>query len=159
MVVIGLLAGLMVLSRLWHTWTLPEGEPSALHGGGMAGAWKALDETWITFFQKKSIWMMLLVVFMYRFGEGFIERFGPLFLMDPRAVGGMGFNNQAIGSIYNTYGTIASSPVRWWADCLRRSSRSGDLSSSWPSRSTSRTSPITTLSHAMPNTWPWSQPS
>jgi PAT family beta-lactamase induction signal transducer AmpG len=26
--------------------------------------------------------------------------------MDPRSVGGMGFNNQAIGAIYNTYGTI-----------------------------------------------------
>jgi len=87
--------------------------------------------------------MMLLVVFMYRFGEGFIERFGPLFLMDPRSVGGMGFNNQAIGSIYNTYGTIVSSPVRWWADCSRRSSRSGAPSFSWPLRSTFRTSPIT----------------
>src|SRR5664279_4142562 len=49
--------------------------------------------------------MMLLVIFMYRFGEGFIENFGPLFLMDPHAVGGMGFNNQAIGFVYNTYGT------------------------------------------------------
>ena len=106
MVVIGLLAGLMVLFGLWHTWTLPEGEPSSLHGGGMAGAWLALKETWITFFQKKCIWMMLLVIFMYRFGEGFIENFGQLFLMDPRSAGGMGFNNQAIGSIYNTYGTI-----------------------------------------------------
>jgi PAT family beta-lactamase induction signal transducer AmpG len=72
----------------------------------MAGAWLALKETWITFFQKKCIWMMLLVIFMYRFGEGFIENFGQLFLMDPRSAGGMGFNNQAIGSIYNTYGTI-----------------------------------------------------
>ena len=71
----------------------------------MAGAWQARKESWITFFQKKSIWMMLLVIFMYRFGEGFIENFGPLFLMDPHAVGGMGFNNQAIGFVYNTYGT------------------------------------------------------
>ena len=106
MIVMGLLGGTMALLGLWHAWNLPEGEPSSLHGGGMAGAWLALKESWVTFFQKKSIWLMLLVIFMYRFGEGFIENFGPLFLMDPRAVGGMGFNNQAIGGIYNTYGTI-----------------------------------------------------
>ena len=100
-----LLAGTMVGLAVWHVRMLPEGEPSALHGGGMAGAFQALKESWVTFFQKKCIWMMLLVVFMYRFGEGFIENFGPLFLMDSRDVGGMGFTNQLIGNIYSWLGT------------------------------------------------------
>jgi PAT family beta-lactamase induction signal transducer AmpG len=49
--------------------------------------------------------MMLVVVFFYRFGEGFIEKFGPLFLIDGRAVGGLGLSNEAIGSLYGTLGT------------------------------------------------------
>ncbi len=96
----------MAVLGVWHLRMLPPGEPSSLHGGGLAGAWQALKGSWVTFFQKKSIWLMLVVVFMYRFGEGFIENFGQLFLLDPRAVGGMGFNNQQIGNIYGSVGTF-----------------------------------------------------
>jgi len=100
-----LICVLMAALGVWHLRILPPGEPSSLHGGGLAGAWRALTESWATFFQKKSIWLMLAVVFMYRFGEGFIENFGQLFLLDSRAVGGMGFNNQQIGNIYGSLGT------------------------------------------------------
>ncbi len=106
MVVMAALAVVMAGLGFWHLRHLPDGEPSSMHGGGLAGAFTALKDSWISFFQKKSIWLMLMVVFIYRFGEGFIENFGPLFLMDARAVGGLGFDNIAIGTIYNTYGTI-----------------------------------------------------
>lgn len=103
MVIFGLLmAGL----GLWHLKFLPEGEKSTMHGGGLKSAFTALRDSWVSFFQKKNIWMMLAVLFMYRFGEGFIENFGPLFLLDERSVGGLGFTNQQIGNIYGTYGTI-----------------------------------------------------
>jgi PAT family beta-lactamase induction signal transducer AmpG len=78
-----------------------------MHGGGMAGALKALEESWVSFFQKKNIWLMLAVVFMYRFGEGFIENFGPLFCWIRARWAGW-VHNQQIGNIYGTYGTIAS---------------------------------------------------
>src|SRR5471032_541875 len=51
--------------------------------------------------------MMLLVVFFYRFGEGFIEKFGPLFMLDPRSAGGLGLDNQSLGTINGTVGTVA----------------------------------------------------
>jgi PAT family beta-lactamase induction signal transducer AmpG len=105
-VVMVLLGVILAALGAWHFWQLPEGEPSALHGGGLAGAARSLRECWVTFFQKKSIWMMLVVVFMYRFGEGFIENFGQLFVLDSRSVGGLGFTNQQIGNIYTTLGTI-----------------------------------------------------
>lgn len=90
----------------WHLFTLPDNEPERTQEKGAKAAVEALVDSWVTFFQKPQIWMMLLVVFMYRFGEGFIENFGPLFLLDPRDAGGLGFSNQQIGTIYNTYGTI-----------------------------------------------------
>jgi PAT family beta-lactamase induction signal transducer AmpG len=51
--------------------------------------------------------MMIAVAYFYRFGEGLIEKIGPLFLLDTRAVGGLGLDNIALGSINGTFGTVA----------------------------------------------------
>jgi len=50
---------------------------------------------------------MLTVVFFYRFGEGFIEKLGPIFLLEERAKGGLGLSNEAMGHINGSVGTIA----------------------------------------------------
>src|SRR5205823_5084715 len=70
-------------------------------------AWIALRQSWVSFFAKPQIWMMLAVIFFYRFGEGFIEKFGPLFMLDPRSAGGLGMDNESLGLINGTAGTIA----------------------------------------------------
>jgi PAT family beta-lactamase induction signal transducer AmpG len=67
---------------------------------------KALSEAWTSFFAKKQIGFMLAVVFFYRFGEGFIEKVGPLFLMDARALGGLALDNAVLGRINGTYATL-----------------------------------------------------
>jgi PAT family beta-lactamase induction signal transducer AmpG len=66
-----------------------------------------MGEAWATFFQKPQIWMMLAVIFFYRFGEGFIEKFGPLFLLDSSGAGGLGLDNELLGHINGTVGTLA----------------------------------------------------
>lgn len=104
--VMGAIASVMLLCGVWHLRALPEGEPSRLRGGNLGDAARSLRETWSSFFRKDKIWLMLAVCFFYRFGEGFIEKFGPLFLLDPRAAGGLGLSNQAIGNLYGTLGTI-----------------------------------------------------
>jgi MFS transporter, PAT family, beta-lactamase induction signal transducer AmpG len=106
MIVMGCIALMMAGLGVWHLRSLPEGEPSTLAGAGFHAGVRALRESWATFFQKPKIWLMLFVVFFYRFGEGFIEKFGPLFLLDDRAVGGIGLSNQALGTINGTLGTI-----------------------------------------------------
>ncbi len=92
---------------LWHLRTLPPGEPSAVAGQGVASALPALRASWVTFFQKPQIWTMLAVIFFYRFAEGFIEKFGPLFLLDPVSAGGLGLSNESMGFINGTAGTLA----------------------------------------------------
>ena len=92
---------------LWHLRVLPPGSPSTLHGQGLGMGFKATREAWASFFAKPQIWMMLAVIFFYRFGEGFIEKFGPLFLLDDRATGGLGLSNEVLGHINGTVGTIA----------------------------------------------------
>jgi PAT family beta-lactamase induction signal transducer AmpG len=92
---------------LWHLRVLPPGAPSAVQGQGLRATLPALRDSWVTFFQKPGIWMMLAVIFFYRFGEGFIEKFGPLFLLDARAVGGLGLDNASLGAINGTVGTVS----------------------------------------------------
>jgi len=106
-VVVSLAAAAMALFGVYHLRVLPPGSPSPLHGRGFAGGMKATAQAWVTFFQKPQIWMMLAVIFFYRFGEGFIEKFGPLFLLDTRAAGGLGLDNESLGHINGTVGTLA----------------------------------------------------
>ncbi|MDI4632921.1 MFS transporter [Pelomonas sp. V22] len=105
MLVMAAAALLMGGFGLWHLRMLPTGAPAspAAQAGGLQG----LRETWVSFFSKPQMAMMLAVVFFYRFGEGFIEKFGPLFLLDPRSAGGLGLDNATLGHINGTVGTLA----------------------------------------------------
>ncbi|HEX5685537.1 MAG TPA: MFS transporter [Ideonella sp.] len=100
-------AFVMGVFALWHLSVLPPGAPSSVQGQGVGAAFVALRDSWISFFRKPGIWMMLAVIFFYRFGEGFIERFGPLFMLDPRSAGGLGLDNESLGFINGTAGTLA----------------------------------------------------
>jgi len=106
MVIMAIIATIMLACGLWHSRMLPPGDSPRFPAPPFVAALDSLRETWRTFFQKPQIGMMLLVCFFYRFGEGFIEKFGPLFLLDPRTVGGLGLSNAAIGNIYGTLGTL-----------------------------------------------------
>jgi PAT family beta-lactamase induction signal transducer AmpG len=107
MLVVGGAALAMGGFSVWHLRVLPPGAPSAVHGESLGVAWIALRQSWVSFFEKPQIWAMLAVIFFYRFGEGFIEKFGPLFLLDPRSTGGLGLDNESLGLINGTAGTIA----------------------------------------------------
>jgi PAT family beta-lactamase induction signal transducer AmpG len=103
------LAVVMVLTTLWHFRVLPPGDAAAGEPSSVASAMSTLLDSWVSFFRKPSIWMMLTVVFFYRFGEGFIEKMGPLFLLDPRASGGLGLDDSSLGLIngIGTFGFLA----------------------------------------------------
>jgi PAT family beta-lactamase induction signal transducer AmpG len=105
-VVMLMAATAMLLFALWHLRVLPPGSPSPLARHGASAGWQATREVWTSFFSRPQIGMMLAVIFMYRFGEGFIEKFGPLFLLDARSAGGLALDNAALGTVYGTGGTI-----------------------------------------------------
>lgn len=60
------------------------------------------------FFQKKSIWMMLLFVFLYRSGEGFLLIEAPLFVQAPLSQGGLGLSLEQKGMIDGLISTVVS---------------------------------------------------
>jgi MFS transporter, PAT family, beta-lactamase induction signal transducer AmpG len=105
MVVMLLIAVILGLAALWHWRFLPSGSKAADAPKSVADALRTTGDAWASFFKKPRIWMMIAVVYSYRFGESFIEKIGPLFLMDPRSVGGLGIDNMVLGHI-NAIGTV-----------------------------------------------------
>jgi MFS transporter, PAT family, beta-lactamase induction signal transducer AmpG len=104
-VVMLLVAAIMAVAAIWHYVLLPPGAKAPDAARTAAEALRTTGEAWASFFKKPRIWMMIAAVFFYRFGEGFIEKIGPLFLMDPRSVGGLGLDNGVLGHI-NSIGTV-----------------------------------------------------
>jgi PAT family beta-lactamase induction signal transducer AmpG len=107
MLVLSALAAVMGLSWLWHLRVLPSGGGAASAPQGLAGAMHTFKSAFRTFFAKKMIWRMIAVAYFYRFGEGLIDKIGPLFLLDRRALGGLELDNVQLGTINGTYGTVA----------------------------------------------------
>jgi PAT family beta-lactamase induction signal transducer AmpG len=106
MIVMFVLAGIMGAAFAWHLRVLPSGGPAADAPTSTSDALRVFGDAFASFFKKKSIWLMLAVVFFYRFGEGFIEKIGPLFILDSREIGGLGLDNVALGNINGTFGTV-----------------------------------------------------
>jgi PAT family beta-lactamase induction signal transducer AmpG len=106
MIVMGCLAVLMALLAVWHLRHMPAdpravGAPRDL-GEAAATFWDTLR----TFFQKPGVWLMIAFIVLYRSGEGFLEKIGPLFMMDAAEAGGLALSNQALGTINGTFGTF-----------------------------------------------------
>ncbi|HEX7597399.1 MAG TPA: MFS transporter [Polyangia bacterium] len=106
-VVMILIAIILALTALWHFYELPPGSKAPDAPSSVHDALVTTGDAWVSFFKKPRVVMMIVVVFFYRFGEGFLEKIGPLFLIDKRAVGGLGLDNMDLGNINGTFGTVA----------------------------------------------------
>jgi len=105
MTVMILVAAILAAAAAYHYFMLPPGSKAHDAATNLNEALRTTGKAWVTFFRKPRVWMMIAVVFFYRFGEGFIEKIGPLFLKDARNVGGLGVDNMVLGTI-NAIGTV-----------------------------------------------------
>jgi PAT family beta-lactamase induction signal transducer AmpG len=105
MIVMLLIAAILGAAALWHYYLLPPGAKAPDAATNVSEALRTTGDAWASFFGKPRIWMMITAVFFYRFAEGFIEKIGPLFLMDKRTDGGLGLDNMVLGHI-NAIGTL-----------------------------------------------------
>jgi MFS transporter, PAT family, beta-lactamase induction signal transducer AmpG len=101
--------GLMLVAlSLYHSRMLPGGGG---RGAVPLGSVREMAATFwdvvATFLKKPNIYLLLLFILLYRAGEGQVVRIGPLFLVDKRAVGGLGLTTDQFGTIYGTFGTVA----------------------------------------------------
>lgn len=105
-IIMGIFAGIMLLVALYHIQILPKEEKSTEKIIFKEKS-KELWQVFISFFQKKYIWLYLAFIFVYRFAEGLALKVAPLFLKDSVANGGIGLSNESYGLIYGVYGAIA----------------------------------------------------
>jgi MFS transporter, PAT family, beta-lactamase induction signal transducer AmpG len=105
MIVMLLIGVILAAAAVWHFFVLPPGSKAPDSASTVREALRTTGDAWASFFRKPRVWMMIVAVFFYRFAEGFIEKIGPLFLLDPRSAGGLGLDNMVLGHI-NALGTV-----------------------------------------------------
>jgi len=106
MAIFGAMGLILVGVSLYHARMLPAGA-----AGRRSESWHQMAATFgdviVSFFKKPNIWWLLVFILLYRAGEGQVVRIGPLFLVDKRALGGLGLTTEQFGTIYGTFGTVA----------------------------------------------------
>jgi len=103
-----LVAGIFLCFGVYHWFILPR--PPADQSKGFASPKNFFAEffkTFGSFFQKPKIVALLLFLLLYRLGEAQLVKMVQLFLLDPRASGGLGLTDQQLGLIYGKAGIIA----------------------------------------------------
>ncbi len=104
-IVLFIIAGIMLAASIWHMQFLPTGSKAANTPKSFKdGVWVFWDSL-VTFFQKDSVWLMIAFAFLFRTSQGFLDKIGPLFMIDGRETGGLGLGNEVFGMIVGTVGT------------------------------------------------------
>lgn len=102
-----IVAGVTLLMAVWHMRAMPDGARAENAPTSFGEAWHILSDAFVTFFQKRDVWVMIAFAFLFRLSIGFLEKIGPFFMVDPVAKGGLGLSNELLGIVYGTYGLIA----------------------------------------------------
>ncbi len=105
--IFALLAALLALLAAYNAWALPGAANAARGDLSAAGILRTLGEVIADFLRKPGIWRAILFIVLFRFAEGQVQTIGPLFLIEPRAQGGLGLTTEQVGVVYGTAGTLA----------------------------------------------------
>lgn len=96
-----LLAGLFLAIAAYHVWALPR--PKA----DLTPSKASLGEVLTSFFQKPALGLSIAFLLLYRLGEAQLVKLATPFMLDDRAVGGLGLGTTEVGFVYGTVGVTA----------------------------------------------------
>lgn len=102
-------AVMFALITLWHTFNLPkpESDHARKQGNDAGEIMREFGRTFVTFFQKKHVWIALAFMLLYRLPEAFLVKMMNPFLLDPVQQGGLGLSTETVGIVYGTVGVAA----------------------------------------------------
>ncbi len=96
-------AGLMLVLAVSNLFVTPKYETSAaIHTEKPKG----FLEVFASFFKKENIGIALAFILTYRLGESQLVKMAAPFLLDTKAVGGLGFTTKEVGVLFGTVGVI-----------------------------------------------------
>jgi PAT family beta-lactamase induction signal transducer AmpG len=102
-----IVAGITLAMAAWHWKNMPDGARAENAPTSIGAAGRILWDSFVTFFQKRDVWIMVAFAFLFRLSIGLLEKIGPFFMVDPVAKGGLGLSNELLGIVYGTYGLAA----------------------------------------------------
>jgi MFS transporter, PAT family, beta-lactamase induction signal transducer AmpG len=110
MVTFLILAGLFVVFLAYHLFILPHPESDSPRGEvHLKHFVNEFLRTFISFFKKKEILIIILFILLYRFAEAQLVKMASPFLLDDKEVGGLALSTSEVGIVYGTVGIIALS--------------------------------------------------
>jgi len=95
--------------HIYHRFALPRPAADISSRGGKSGFMEEFLSTFVEFFRKKRIGVILLFLLVYRLGESQLVKLASPFLLDAREANGLGLTTGDLGLIYGTIGIIALS--------------------------------------------------
>ncbi len=94
---------------IYHRFVLPRPEEDQPNLHEDVNFIKAFIATFVEFFRKKNIGVMLVFLLVYRLGESQLVKLASPFLLDSNEANGLGLTTGDLGLIYGTIGIIALS--------------------------------------------------
>ncbi|MFH0756988.1 MAG: MFS transporter [Bacteroidota bacterium] len=108
-VVFAVVALLFIGFHLYHRFALPRPVEDQSNRSGEGGFAREFLLTFLEFFKKRRIGVILLFLLVYRLGESQLVKLASPFLLDSREADGLGLTTGDLGLIYGTIGIIALS--------------------------------------------------
>ncbi len=101
------ITGLFLLFALYHKLALPyPDEDQNKDVKSISEVMSDFGRTFVTFFAKKDIWVIMGMLLFYRLGESQLVKMASPFLLDGREVGGLGLTTSDVGIVYGTIGVV-----------------------------------------------------
>lgn len=102
-----ILAGLFILFFVYHKFILPYPKTDvSARKDESSSIFNEFIKTFVAFFKKKNIGLILGFILLYRLGEAQLVKIASPFLLDGREVGGIGLTTSEIGFVYGTVGVL-----------------------------------------------------
>ncbi|MFZ5939636.1 MAG: MFS transporter [Bacteroidota bacterium] len=102
-----IIAIVFVALFLYHRWALPRPDADRATVTEGQGMLREFLMTFVSFFRKKDIGVILIFMLVYRLGESQLVKLASPFLLDSREAMGLGLTTGDLGLVYGTIGIIS----------------------------------------------------
>lgn len=102
-----ILAGMFLILTLYHKFMLPYSKEDVPASADNKALIKEFVNTFVLFFKKKNIGIIIAFLLLYRLGESQLVKLASPFLLDAKEAGGLALSTTEVGFVYGTVGILA----------------------------------------------------